>query len=137
VLGLDTVRGHAVRPVVTGATEAVTIDLDASSAHDGTRAAGTFAMRYPNGDPEVRGRVVCLAVSGNKAMVGGVVQSASGSGSSDIPVGSRVLLSITDGGDRDSELTLFVLISLGCGVQDAIPEVPLSEGNFEIHDEAP
>jgi Domain of unknown function DUF11 len=139
VLGLDTVRGHAVRPVYQAGDPnlTATIDLDASSAHDGTGARGTFTTRYPGGDPDVSGRVVCLAVSGNRAMVGGIIDRASGPNASVTPPGTAVLFAITDNGDRDTELTFFVLVSQGCGVQDAIPEIPLSEGNFTVHDEMP
>jgi hypothetical protein len=138
VIGTDTVQGHGVRPVFGSDGGAVTIDLDASSAYDGTGAAGTFATRYPNGDPELHGHVVCLAVAGNKAMVGGVVESVTGSNPGATPVGSGALFSVTDNGTTsDTELTFLVLASQGCGIQDAIPEIPLSEGNFTIHDEIP
>jgi hypothetical protein len=138
VIGLDTVRGHGVRPVFGSNGGSATIDLDASSAYDGTGAAGTFATRYPNGDPELHGHVVCLAVSGNKAMVGGIVESVTGSNPGATPVGSAVLFAVTDNGTgQDTELTFLALASKGCGIQDAIPEIPLSEGDFTVHDEVP
>jgi len=137
VIGLDTVKGHGVRPVFGSPGGSVTIDLDASSAYDGTGAAGTFATRYPNGDPDLHGQVVCLAVAGNKAMVAGLVVSVSGSSPGATPVGSSVLFAVTDNGAQDTELTFLALASQGCGVQDAIPEIPLSEGNFTVHDEVP
>jgi Domain of unknown function DUF11 len=137
VIGLDTVQGHGVRPVFGSPVGSVSVDLDARSAHDGSDPAGTFNTRYPNGDPDLRGRVVCLAVSGNKAMVGGIVESVSGSNPNASPVGSGVLFAVTDNGGRDTELTFLVLTFQGCGVQDAIPELPLSEGDFSVHDEEP
>jgi hypothetical protein len=138
VLGLDTVKGHAVRRVYQSgdSTLTVSIDVDASSAHDGAVARGTFATRYPGGDPDVSGHVVCLAVSGNRAMVGGIIDRSSGPNASLTPPGTAVLFAVTDLGDRDTELTFFVLVSQGCGVQEAIPEVELSEGDFTVHDEA-
>lgn len=139
VIGIDTVRGHGARPVYQSGdpTLMATIDVDASSAHDGTGATGMFATSYPGGDPDVSGHVVCLAVSGNRAMVGGIIDRASGPNAGVTPPGTAVLFAITDDGDRDTELTFFVLVSQGCGVQDAIPEIPLSEGNFTVHDEQP
>jgi hypothetical protein len=139
VLDLDTVNGHGVRPVYRSGDPslAATIDLDASSAYDGSGATGTFATRYPGGDPDVSGHVVCLAVAGNRAMVGGIIDRPSGPNASLTPPGTAVLFAITDNGDRDTELTFFVLVSQGCGVQDAIPEIPLTEGNFSVHDELP
>jgi hypothetical protein len=137
VLGRDTVTGHGARPVYQSGDPQLTatIDLDANSAYDGSGPTGTFVTRYPGGDPDVSGHVVCLAVSGNQAMVGGIIDRSSGPNATLTPPGTAVLFAITDKGDRDTELTFFVLVSQGCGVQDAIPEIPLTEGNFVVHDE--
>ena len=145
VLGLDTVTGHGARPVFNPFGPSpfrVSVDIDASSAFDGTDAAGTFATRYPNGDPDLRGRVVCLTVSGNRAMIGGIVESASGSNPGANPPGSGVLLAVTDNGEpgpgQDTEISyLGVENARSCAIQEAGSELALTEGNFTVHDERP
>ena len=145
VLGRDTVAGHGVRPVFNPFGPSpfrVSVDLDAASAFDGSDAAGTFATRYPNGDPDLRGRVVCLTVRGNRAMVGGVVESVSGSNPGATPVGSGVLFAVTDNGEpgpgRDTQVSyLGVENPNSCAVQENAMEFALTEGNFTVHDEQP
>jgi hypothetical protein len=72
---------------------------------DGDDATGTFWTKYPA--LELRGHVVCLGVSGNRASVGAVVDETSSPATN--PVGSNVHLGITDNGapgaGRDLEVT--------------------------------
>jgi len=145
VAGHDTVQGHGVRPVFGPAGQAgfrVSVDVDALSDFNGEDASGTFATSYPNGNPELRGRVVCLTVAGNRAMVGGIVESASGEGSSANPPGSGVLFAITDNGEpgagRDTEVSYIgVENANSCALQDNGQELLLTDGNFTVHDEQP
>jgi uncharacterized repeat protein (TIGR01451 family) len=139
VAGMDTVTGHGVRPAFQAPTVSVTIDVEAASAFNGENASGTFATRYFRGDPDLRGRVVCLTVAGKRAMVGGVVES---SNSAVTPVGSGVLFAITDNGDpgvgRDTEVSyLGVEDPNSCPLPEVSQEIALSDGNFAVHDEQP
>jgi uncharacterized protein DUF11 len=147
VLGPDSVQGHGVRPTYRpggGSPFRVSVDVDATSAFDGTDATGTFATLYPNGDPELRGHVICLTVAGNRAMLGGIIDFASGSNVALTPPGSGVLLSITDNGDpgvgHDTEVSYIgtpVDDARLCKLGDQSLELPLTDGNFAVHDEQP
>lgn len=92
VAGNDTVNGHGVRPLFGNPFVSVSVDVDAVSEFNGEDPVGTFATRYGQGGSSIRGQVVCLTVAGNRAMVGGLVET---SDSSQTPPGSGVLLAIT------------------------------------------
>jgi hypothetical protein len=120
----------------------VSVDVDASSAFDGSDAQGTFATQYPRGDPYLRGHVVCLTVQGNRAMVGGIVDTVAGSNPAANPVGSGVLFAITDNGSpgasRDTEVSyLDVENARSCAIQDSGQEIALKDGDLAVHDEHP
>lgn len=148
----DSVRGRGVRPSFgTFFRPPVLVEVDAISGPDGRDAAGTFFTAYSpldrfNPGLEVRGRVVCLAVVGNRATVGAVVEETRNA-PPDRPFapGSGIALIVTDNGDpgpdQDTMLTYFPAEPPSdCAVpwpgQNA-PEIPLSEGNFVVHDERP
>jgi hypothetical protein len=135
----DSVRGRGVRPTAGGGPRPpVTIEVDAISGPHGDDPTGTFWTKYPS--LELRGRVVCLTVSGNRASVGGIVEETSSPATN--PVGSAVHLGITDNGEpgagRDLEVT-YLQMQAGtiCPVPlQETPEIQLIDGNFVVHDEA-
>jgi hypothetical protein len=135
----DFVRGRGVRPTAGGGPRPpVTIEVDAISGPDGDDPSGTFWTKYPG--LELRGHVVCLNVSGNRASVGAVVDETSSPATN--PVGSNVHLGITDNGapgaGRDLEVTYLQredASSCPVPLQDT-PEITLIEGDFVVHDES-
>jgi uncharacterized repeat protein (TIGR01451 family) len=139
IAGLDSVKGAGVRPAFQTPTLAVTVEVDAISAFNGEDASGTFATRYGQSALILRGRVVCLTIAGNRAMVGGVVET---SNTPVNPVGSGVLLAFTDNGEpgagRDTEVSyLGIEDPRTCALGDPTREIALTEGNFIVHDEQP
>jgi uncharacterized repeat protein (TIGR01451 family) len=139
VAGNDTVNGHGVRPLFGNTFVSVSVDVDAVSAFNGEDAAGTFSTRYGQGYLELRGQVVCLVVAGNRAMVGGIVET---SNSSQNPPGSGVLLGFTDNGQpgagRDTQVSyLTVENPRSCALEDQTREHVLTAGDFVVHDEQP
>jgi Domain of unknown function DUF11 len=134
----DSVRGRGVRPTAgDGPRPPVTIEVDAISGPDGDDPAGTFWTKYPG--LELRGRVACLGVNGNRASIGGVVEETSSPATN--PVGSTIHFGITDNGapgaGRDLEVTYLQLrdaSSCPVPLQD-IPEITLIDGDFVVHDE--
>lgn len=134
----DSVRGSGVRPTAGGGPRPpVTIEVDAISGPHGDDPTGTFWTKYPS--LELRGRVVCLTVSGNRASAGGIVEQTSSPATN--PVGSTVHLGITDNGEpgagRDLEVTYLQMQAAEiCPVPlQETPEILLIDGNFVVHDE--
>jgi Domain of unknown function DUF11 len=134
----DFVRGRGSRPTAGGGPRPpVTIEVDAISGPRGDDATGTFWTKYPT--LELRGRVVCLMVNGNRASVGGIVEQTNFP--NDNPVGSTVHFGFTDNGEpgsgRDTEVTYLKMQDATiCPVPlQEIPEILLIEGNFTVHDE--
>src|SRR6266545_3974931 len=131
------IRGTGVRPTAGGGPRPpVTIEVDAISGPHGDDPTGTFWTKYPSF--ELRGRVVCLTISGNRASVGGIVEQTSSSATN--PVGSTVHLGITDNGEpgagRDLEVTYLQMQAAEiCPVPlQETPEILLIDGNFVVHD---
>jgi hypothetical protein len=141
VVDTHTVQGRGVRSTAGDAGyPTVTTEIDARADPTATSAAtGTFALQYaaisasPARGSDLRGRVVCLSVDANKAMIGGIVES---SNSAAYPAGMAVRLAITDNGDpgagRDTS-TAFLGGEPTCALEPAA-EVPLIEGNFVVRD---
>jgi hypothetical protein len=142
-LGLHTIEGRGVRSSAGDAGRpTVTTTLGGrSDPMAPERASGTFAVQYapdsrsPAAGSDLQGRITCLRVDGNKASVGGVVES---SNTSRFPPGTAVQFAVTDNGDpgpgRDTQVGL-----LGGAVQPtcdvpAAPEEPLLDGNFTVLD---
>jgi Domain of unknown function DUF11 len=134
----DSVRGRGVRPTAGGGPRPpVTIEVDAISGPGGDDPEGTFWTKYPSF--ELRGRVACLGVSGNRASVGGIVEETTSPATN--PVGSNVHFGITDNGSpgagRDLEVTYLLMqdpSSCPVPLQD-FPEITLIEGDFAVRDE--
>jgi hypothetical protein len=144
VLDIHTVQGRGVRSTGGDAGyPTVTTEIDAKADPTTRTVTGTFSIQYaaisasPARGSDLRGRVVCLSVEGNKAMAGGVVES---SNSTTYPVGSAVRIALTDNGDpgagvRDTS-TAFLGGEPTCALE-AVPELPLIDGNFVVHDGEP
>ena len=143
VLGLDTVQGRGIRSTMGDAGRPiVTTEIDARRDPTVGTTSGTFLLQYdassrsPARGSDLRGRVVCLAVSGNRAMVGGVVES---SNTAAYPAGTGVRLAFTDNGEpgagRDTT-TAFVAVEPTCALDQA-DELPLIEGDYVVRDGEP
>ena len=146
VVGDDTVKGLGSRSFRANAPPAL-VEVDAISGPRGEDPSGTFYTRYPVGawiqsGVELRGNVVCMTVTGNRATVGGVVQQSS---DSRYPAGTGVLLVFRDNGSpgagRDTQLSFFGsdVNPRACPVpsEGEYPEPLLSDGDFTVHDEQP
>jgi len=138
VAGDDSVRGSGTRPIFNG-TAPVYVEVDAISGPNGEEPSGTFATRYPT--YELRGRVVCLTVAGQRASVGGIVEQSS---EPSFAVGSGVLFAFTDAGEPgagvDSQISYLNASDPGaCPIplQEISTEIRLTDGNFVVHDEQP
>ena len=144
VLDIHTVQGRGVRSTAgDNGFPTVTTEIDAHADPTTGTVTGTFAVQYdpisasPARGSDLRGRVVCLIVDGNKAMAGGVVES---SNSATFPPGTAARLAFTDNGDpgagrRDSTVA-FIGGEPTCALEP-VEELPLLDGNFVIHDGDP
>lgn len=143
VVGLDTVQGRGIRSTMGDAGRPiVTTEIDARRDPTVGTVSGTFLLQYdsssrsPARGSDLRGRVVCLAVAGNRAMVGGVVESSNNAA---YPVGTGVQLAFTDNGEpgagRDTT-TAFIAVEPTCAFEPGV-ELPLIEGNYVIRDGEP
>jgi hypothetical protein len=137
----DSVKGTGVRPTFGGGVRPpVTNEIDAISGPTGADPAGTFRVKYPSF--ELRGRVVCLTVAGNRASVGGIVEQ---SNEAMYPPGHAIQLTFTDKGDpgvgNDTQSTYPGVESASpCPVPLFSPEQPelaLIEGNYVVRDVQP
>ena len=145
VLRMNTVQGRGIRSTLGDAGRSVvTTEIDARSDPTTGETAGTFAIRYaaisvsPARGSDLRGRVVCLTVEGNRAMIGGVIES---SNSPAIPAGWAVQFAITDNGDPGTGRDLDVAY-LGRDVTPTCEprtgdQLPLLDGNYTVVDGEP
>lgn len=127
--------GDAGRPIVT-------TEIDARRDPTTGVVSGTFVLQYdlssrsPARGSDLRGRVICLTVAGNRAMLAGVVESSNTAAS---PIGSGVRLAFTDNGEpgagRDTA-SAFIAVEPTCAL-DAVDELPLIEGDYVIRDGEP
>jgi Domain of unknown function DUF11 len=143
VLDVHMIQGRGVRSTAGDAGyPTVTTEVDARADPTTGTATGTFAIQYaaisasPARGSDLRGRVVCLSVEGNRAMAGGVVES---SNSAAFPAGSAVRIALTDNGDpgagRDSS-TAFLGGEPTCAL-DVVQEQLLIDGNLVVRDGDP
>lgn len=143
IVGLDTVQGRGVRSTMGDAGRPiVTTEIDAGRDPTTGAVFGTFLLQYdlssrsPARGSDLRGRVACLAVAGNRAVVGGIVES---SNTGAYPIGSGVRLAFTDNGDpgagRDTA-TAFIAVEPTCAL-DPVDELPLIEGDYVVRDGEP
>ena len=146
VLGLNSVQGRGIRSTAGDAGRpTVTTEIDArSDPTAGGSVSGTFSVLYaatstsPARGSNLRGRVVCLSVEGNRAMVAGIVES---SNSAAYPAGTTVRLAITDNGEpgagRDTQVGFLGGDGQATCALEPVPELPLIEGNFVVRDGEP
>jgi hypothetical protein len=145
VVDFSSVRGRGIRSTAGDAGRpTVTTEIDARSDPTTQTVAGTFSVQYdpisssPARGSDLRGRVVCLSVEGNKAMAGGVVES---SNNPSLPAGTAVRLAFTDNGEpgagRDTQVGFLGGDITPTCVLEAVPELPLIEGNFVVRDGEP
>lgn len=143
VVGLDSVQGRGIRSTMGDAGRPiVTTEIDARRDPTADSVSGSFLLQYdsssrsPARGSDLRGRVVCLAVTVNRALVGGVVES---SNTSAYPAGAGVQLAFTDNGEpgagRDTA-TAFIAVEPTCAFEPGV-ELPLIEGNYVIRDGEP
>ena len=145
VVDFSSVRGRGIRSTAGDAGRpTVTTEVDARIDPTTRTVTGSFAVQYdpisssPARGSDLRGRVVCLSVEGNKAMVGGVVESSNNPA---YPAGTAVRLAFTDNGEpgagRDTQVGfLGGDITPTCALE-AVPELPLIEGDFVVRDGEP
>jgi hypothetical protein len=144
VLDINAVQGRGVRSTAgDNGYPTVTTEIDARADPTTGTVTGTFAVQYdpisasPARGSDLRGRVICLTVDGNKAMAGGVVESSNNAA---FPAGTAVRLAFTDNGDpgagrRDSSVA-FIGGEPTCALEP-VEEQALIDGNFVVHDGEP
>ncbi len=98
----DSVRGSGRRLLfgTTGQENAIFVEVDAISGPQGEDPAGTWFTRNPETAPaagELRGRVVCVSVQGNRATVAGIIEQST---NPQYAPGTGVLLAFTDNGEQ-------------------------------------
>lgn len=140
-IGVDFLVGAVERPGF-GAPVPVRVSVFAVSGPNGERAFGFFsAQGVVGGVPfPFSGRVTCLRVDGNRAVAGGVVTKSE---AVNAPVGSGILLQVTDNGfpgaGRDTNVNF---VGFGgsdpelttCPFTDDVIEVTITKGDLAVHD---
>ena len=140
-IGLDFLVGAVERPVF-GAPIPVRVSVFAVSASNGERAFGFFTAEGVVGGVQFpfSGRVTCLRVEGNRAVAGGIVTKSE---AVNAPVGSGILLQVTDNGfpgaGRDTNVNF---VGFGrsepelttCPFTDDVIEVTITKGDLAVHD---
>jgi hypothetical protein len=109
--------------------------VDAHSGPAGEDPRGKFYLQQDAGDIQAWARVTCVFVSGNEAMLGGIVERAS---TPAIPVGTPLYQYVRDNGSpgtSDSSLTFvggnpYLCNFLTAGLQ-------VTSGNYVVHDATP
>ena len=132
----DSVAGTGQRLNLAG--QAVLFHVNARGGPGGEDASGSYFVRRETdlGTVSHRGRVICVTVSGNRAAVRAIVEEST---TPDIAVGSLFQIQVTDNGSpgqlNDTNINLFALDpqDTGCPIV-SFPEVPITEGNFIVHD---
>jgi hypothetical protein len=138
--GVDFLVGVGERSVF-GAPVTIRTSVFAFADPDGENATGVFSsygvvggVRFP-----FSGRVTCLRIEGNRAAAGGVVTRSE---ASNAPVGSGVIIQVTDNGSpgagRDTNINF---VGFGgsdpelttCPITD-FPEPVITRGNYVVHD---
>ncbi len=119
------------------------VHVNANGNPDGTDASGSFFVRqtFERAPFDFSGKVTCLLVTGNQAVIGGEVTK-----SDPVPPGGRppnpapgtgVLIDIRDNGDGDVPDTLnFTFRPAPPTVCPAMNshQFPIDQGNFIVHD---
>jgi hypothetical protein len=126
---------------ITFTLGAVVVDRYEFSAvrHNDGRVTGNFNFRsrFSNVEVRARGDVLCVAVNGNRARIGGIVRQSDFE--EGIPVGSQFLWSVTDNGEgsNDEPDTASPLLGTAdaasyCAAGAPPPEFPSGRGNIQV-----
>ena len=140
----DSVRGSGRRLLfgTTGPEHTILVEVDAISGPQGEDPAGTWLTRNPVTAPaagELRGRVVCVSVQGNRATVAGIIEQST---NPEYPPGTGVLLAFTDNGEpgagRDTQISYYNQDTASCPVgHHGFAEPALVDGNYVVADAQP
>jgi hypothetical protein len=147
----DMATGTAIRTAVlpSGSETRVMMSVNARSGSAGEDASGTFWVKRTTEPPvegrpdlDFTGRVTCLRVVGNRAIVGGVITSDR----LDLPsnplegkgfVGVYVDNDRLSGGAHDESNSTPGVAVPGAVCPTSLPSAPFQQGNYVVHDETP
>ncbi len=138
--GVSLVAGTGER-LRFGGPGSLTVHINAQRDSSGD-ARGHFwtELVLANSTFELRGRVTCLTIAGNRAMARGTVER---SNQPERPVGSEMLLQFADNGEpgqgRDGQINF--IAGPGEELPAGCPIIPFAEpvivsGNYTVHDAA-
>jgi len=140
----DSVRGSGLRPLfgTTGPQHAIYVEVDAISGPQGEDPAGTWFTRNPVTAPaagELRGRVVCLSVQGNRATLAGVIEQST---NPQYAPGTGVWIVFTDNGEpgagRDTQSNYYNQDTASCPIgHHGSAEPVVFDGNYVVVDVQP
>ena len=114
--------------------------VNAKSGPMGENPQGHFFVRLESAillNLDFRGRVTCLNVTGNVAVIGGEITA---SRTPDAVVGQGILIEVTDNGEGNDDPPdtfngAFTLIPPQiCPPAPLFPGAPATQGNFVVHD---
>ena len=114
------------------------VHVNAQSGAAGVNARGHFWIRYPNGGGEFGGPVVCLNVVGNQAGLTGHIERVKVARPlSGFVLGNFLNIQITDNGSPGTlDLVNFSPgASTNPGKCPVGANLPISQGNYVVHDE--
>ena len=124
--------------VVGGFTDFIgeRVGLSAQSGRLGEKVSGHESVTFPNGDPNIRSKVVCIAVVGKLAAWGTVVTDSK---SNTLPPGTQFVEFGRDGGPG-GVLDGWGFVSAPANtctahVADGAASLPILKGDLLIHDE--
>ncbi len=132
----DQVNGAGQRLNLAGV--AIQFQVNARSGPAGEDARGSYWVRRETdlGTTGHRGRVICVTVVGNRAAARAIVEEST---TPENPVGSQFQIQVTDNGSpgklKDTNINFFGFDpeETGCPIIP-FPEVPITAGNFVVHD---
>lgn len=117
------------------------LHVNAQSNSGGANVRGHFWIRYANGGGEFGGQVVCLNVLGQVALLYGRIDRVKTPRPS-FTVGNYVPIRLLDGGEPGTLLDganfdagTPVAPPSGC-LQESAGVIPISQGNYVVHDHA-
>jgi hypothetical protein len=110
--------------------------VNAMSSPSGGNPQGHFYLEAANpsfGDLDVRGRVTCLQVIGNRATVGGVIERSK---DPSFPTGTGILLWVRDDDEGVGDGVDYTLVDSPLQECQGFnePIEPINQGNFLVHD---
>ena len=134
--GVDRLFGTGERLNLAG--QPIKVHVNAKSGPNGEDAHGTFQVIVETaelGPVSFRGQIHCLTVSGDRAAARGTIERST---SPPNPVGGDYQIQVTDNKSSNSPDTNINLFGFGPGDVGCplieIQEVPITGGNFKVHD---